>query len=167
MENLMAKIEDNDLLWLIEQNLNAYISWVAAWLVCMLGILQILTVLQTQETSYTSYYLILVYGILNAGSIFPAWRLINILKAHIGLAKQLSEDKVELRNHMICNRGTLSKFFVDGEGNICKINRGFALLYFVVPLVFLYMSPRPVQSDFYYILIIIIDSFFWLLFSLR
>jgi hypothetical protein len=161
-----TKIDDEDLLWLMEQNHNAYLAWIAVWLVCMLGITQILTSVLSQAASYNSYYLVLV-SILNVGSMFSAWRLINIAKDHIEWAGRLSWEKEQLKKEIICKRGILSEFFVDREGKIRKINRSLILLYFIFPLIFLHLiflhiSLSPFQFDFHFILSLIMDFAFWL-----
>lgn len=122
---------DDDLKWLIEQKHKAYLAWIALWLACMLGIVNILIAIISRPDvfiplSYRILVFLLVYYGLVGGTIFSIYRVGNIIKEQIAWANQIEREF--LRREILSHRGKLSTLIVDNNGNLCTRNRNFAIL---------------------------------------
>ena len=122
----MSALDNDDLKWLMEQSHNAYLSWIGLWLVCLLGIVNILISVPTIAGDYRNVVYALYWGLV-VGMLFAVYRVCNILSHHIGWAREIKNAnfKKEVFNH----RGTLSRFIVDDQG---IIHRWRQLLVFII-----------------------------------
>jgi len=115
---------DENLKWIMEQQVNSYLTWIGLWLVCLLGNVSILiAVASVGAVLVTISRLILflfMYGGLVAGMIFSVFRVSNILEEHIHFAIQIKDET--LRRNILEHRGKFSTFAVDNQGRICRAN---------------------------------------------
>jgi len=129
-----------NLKWIMEQQVNSYLTWIGLWLVCLLGNVNILTVVASVgAVLITTSRLILflfMYGGLVAGMIFSVYRVSNILKEHICFAIQIQNEA--LRRNILEHRGKLSTFAVDDQGRICRVKLLFVYILHVAVFSFLF-----------------------------
>jgi hypothetical protein len=139
---LMSEHDEN-LKWIMEQQVNSYLTWIGLWLVCLLGNVSILTAVASVgavpvTTSRWILFFFMCGGLL-VGMIFSVYRVNNILEEHIRLVIQI-EDKT-LRRNILEHRGKLSTFAVDNQGRICRVNLLLAYaLHVVVFFVLFYLA---------------------------
>jgi len=111
---------DDFLLWFIEQAHSSYLTWVAIWLAGGLGFIEVLM----SENTYLS---LIIIGMLIVGMAFAVWRNIHNTEITVKAFKQINDTKIQ--DYLFNNRGSISKFFVDDDANICIINTIVFLLF--------------------------------------
>ena len=142
----MGDLTNNNLKWLLEQNHNDYLTWVALWLACMLGILTILTAIASKPNILTTaphFILVLsMYIGLVSGTLLSVWKLSNIIKLGVRWMKKIGDEA--LKRELKPTRGSLSKFVVRDDGTICGLNRFLALVaHMVVAFVLFLLASLP------------------------
>lgn len=83
---------DDDLKWLIEQSHKAYLAWIALWLACVLGMVDILMTIVSKPVLILLPHTILVFLMYFGavlGTIFSVYRVSNIIKEQISWANQI------------------------------------------------------------------------------
>lgn len=143
----MSKLDDENLRWLIEQTHNDFLTWVALWLACMLGIVTILTTLASRPEILTNSSLLILFSLmfwgLVIGSVSSVFRLTSVVKLGVKWMNKL-ESKA-LKTELLSTRGWLSKYIVRGNGELCRFNLSlviiihfaFALGFFIVSFQFI------------------------------
>lgn len=116
------RLEQEDIKWLMERQVDSYLVWIGLWLVCLLGNASVLTTMVSNNTLSIAKLgvIFIVYIGLVLGMVFSVYRLSNIIRDHILLARQIENNA--LRDYIINSRGRLTKFAVNNEGNICTLN---------------------------------------------
>ena len=140
--------DDTDFKWLIEESHKAYLTWIASWLACLLGIISILiTITSGTEILHLFSRETLVYAMiyvgLVSGMLLSVYRLSNITSEIIIWATKITSKT--LRSEIFSHRGSLSKFIVDNNGRICRSNQLIVFSFHIVcssVLIILAILPR-------------------------
>lgn len=86
--------EDAQLVWLIERNHEAYLTWIALWLASAIGIVTVLvSVILVQGTLSVNHLRLiwLLYWGLVCAMIFSVYRLVNCVKQNLSWALNLKD----------------------------------------------------------------------------
>ena len=135
------RLEQEDIRWLMERQVDSYLVWIGLWLVCLLGNASVLTTMVSNNTLSIAKLSVIsiVYIGLVLGMVFSVYRLSNIISDHILLARQIENNA--LRDYIINSRGRLAKIAVNNEGNICTLNLVCLIVFhFVVFLSLFYFA---------------------------
>ncbi len=107
-------LDDKDFKWLIERNADSYLAWIATWLVCLLGNVNILTSLASDSMSIAKitplFTLFIVYFGLIAGMIFSVYKMRTNLMELNCLIDKITNGS--LKEYMNRHKSILSKFVV-------------------------------------------------------
>jgi hypothetical protein len=135
------RLEDKDIEWFMERQVDSYLEWIGLWLICLLGDVNILAVMFSMTTSPSlaklSVILVVYIGLIS-GMDFSVYRLCNILRDQIVLARQI--ETVAIRDYIFHNRGWVSKHAVDDNGRILKCNRDLILCIHFIVFVLLFLA---------------------------
>ena len=137
--NSLGSLGDENLVWLMEQSHNAYLAWIGLWLVCLLGIVNILTTMTSVPLlayAHKVLVFILYWGLLG-GMIFSVYRVSGIIEHYISWARQIANEP--FRNEVFSLRGRLSRFIVNDRGKICKLNLSLACMTHFAVCLFLFI----------------------------
>ena len=140
---MTEELDDKDIQWLMERQVDSYLVWIGLWLVCLLGNVTILTQVALSGYSISSTIVLLVFLLyigLISSMVFSAYYVtFNIIKPHIRLVNILENTK--LKNYILENRTTISQFFVNNKGVSCIPNFiSLAILHFAIFLPLFYYA---------------------------
>lgn len=105
--------KDDELVYLIERNHEAYLTWVALWLASIIGIVTILVSVISVQVTLSLNHLVLVWSLYwgsVSGMIFSVSRLITSAKQNLSWSLNLKDYKT-IRDEAKKRRG-LAGYFV-------------------------------------------------------
>ena len=126
----MSKLKDDDLRWLIEQTHNDFLTWVALWLACMLGMVTILTTVASRpeiltNSSHLILFSLMFWGLV-IGSVSSVFRLTSVVKLGVKWMNDLEDEA--FKTELLSTRGWLSKYMVRGDGEVCRFNLSLVII---------------------------------------
>jgi len=126
----MKKLDDLTLRWLIEQTHNDFLTWVALWLACMLGMVTILTTVASRPDTLTSSSHLILFSLmfwgLVIGSVSAVFRLTTVVKLGVKWMNGLENET--LKKELLSTRGWLSRYMVRGDGEVCRFNLSLVIV---------------------------------------